>query len=63
MKKKMKKVFRPGFILPATILLGVGIAIMASTFLQFTASTSVVLNTRNYNALAAEAAALAAMHS
>lgn len=52
----MKKVFRPGFILPATILLGVGIAIMASTFLQFTASTSVVLNTRNYNALAAEAA-------
>lgn len=45
-----------GYILPATILLGLSIAIMSSTFTQFTATTSHTLSTQNYQTLAEEAA-------
>jgi len=52
----MRNIWHKGFILPATIMLGLGIAIISTTYLQFTATTSVTLSSRNFNALASEAA-------
>ncbi len=52
----MRKMMQKGFILPATILLGLGVTIMSTTFLEFTSNTSVVLNSRNFDALANDAA-------
>jgi alpha-tubulin suppressor-like RCC1 family protein len=45
-----------GYILPATIILGLAISIMAVTFLQFTASTNATLSSETYSTMAEEAA-------
>jgi len=45
-----------GFILPATILLSLAIAIIAATFMQYVANASVTLNKQTYTNLAQEAA-------
>ncbi len=45
-----------GFLLPATILLSLGVSIVAGTFLQFISNSSDALNARSYNMIAQEAA-------
>ncbi|MDB5183710.1 MAG: chromosome condensation regulator, partial [Candidatus Saccharibacteria bacterium] len=45
-----------GYILPATIILGLAISIASATFLQYTASTSDSLNGQSYTIYAQEAA-------
>lgn len=45
-----------GYLLPATILLGLGISIMSGTFLKYTAISSETLNNQSYNSIAQEAA-------
>lgn len=59
----MKKLFSTniqsrakGYLLPATLLLGLGISIMSGTFLQYTATTSETLNTQAFQNIADEAA-------
>ncbi len=50
------KSYSQAYLLPATILLGLAIAIIGGVFLRFTAISSQVLNQQNYNAIAEEAA-------
>lgn len=45
-----------GFILPATILLGLGVSIVSATFVQYIISSSGALNAQSYNIIAEEAA-------
>ncbi len=47
---------RNGYILPATILIGLGIAIMSGTFLQYTSLSSQNLNNQSYDSMAQDAA-------
>lgn len=44
------------YLLPATIMLGLAIAIIGGVFLRYTGISSQVLNQQNYNAIAEEAA-------
>lgn len=52
--KRMKT--SKGFVLPATIMLGLAISIMAATFTQYIVSSSQLLNGQSYRAIAQEAA-------
>lgn len=45
-----------GYILPATIFLGLGVSYMSFTFLQFTASTNTELTNQSFEIIAEEAA-------
>lgn len=52
----MKRALANGFILPATLMLSLGLSIVSATFASYIVSTSAALNSQSYNGLAQEAA-------
>lgn len=56
MMKNFIKSHIDGYLLPATIMLGLGISVMAGTYLSYLATTSNSLNEQSYDSIAEEAA-------
>lgn len=52
-----------GYLLPAAILLGLGISIMSGSFLKYTSLSSETLNNQSYTTIAQEAANAGIMHA